>query len=273
MRRRHSRASLAWTALRASGPRSAAPRRSVLVDDRHDEDTASHAVQTALTGHIPFTLLVAAALAYPLSRFLLWLYTRAVLRSMRARTTPRDRGSRSGSVDRRDCCVATRCVATAFCGTCVATRRSRQRVWHRAARGSGSLVSRHGGAAVARRRCLCGGRWRVAAVMTAAFLLSTHMAFVVTRVAMIWWTSLWPAVLATAAIAATTTRVRLALMGGYGLGFLVIAAIVLPRSPDASLWQLALFWALSNGPPTVLLLAFVTRRVRAVGPSSCCSRS
>ena len=38
------------------------------------------------------------------------------------------------------------------------------------------------------------------------------------------------------------------------------------RSPDASLWQLALFWALSNGPPTVLLLAFVTRRVRAVGP-------
>ena len=42
-----------------------------------------------------------------------------------------------------------------------ATRRSRQRVWHRPARGSGGLLSRHGGAAVARRRCLCGGRRRV----------------------------------------------------------------------------------------------------------------
>ncbi len=229
-------------------------------------DTASHAVQTALTGHIPFTLLVAAALAYPLSRFLLWLYTRAVLRSMRARTTPRD--------PVRDRARST--AATVAPPQDASPPPSAGPALQLEEAGSASGIALPA-AAAALYRDMVVRPWRVAAVyavaggafaavMTAAFLLSTHMAFVVTRVAMIWWTSLWPAVLATAAIAATTTRVRLALMGGYGLGFLVIAAIVLPRSPDASLWQLALFWALSNGPPTVLLLAFVTRRVRAVGP-------
>jgi len=40
---------------------------------------------TALTGQLPFVLLMAAGLARPVSFFLLWLYRRAVLRSMRAR--------------------------------------------------------------------------------------------------------------------------------------------------------------------------------------------
>src|SRR5580700_6453204 len=43
-------------------------------------------ITLALTGQLPFIVLVAALLALPLSFFLLWLYRRAVLRSMRSRS-------------------------------------------------------------------------------------------------------------------------------------------------------------------------------------------
>ena len=126
-RRRHSRAPLAWTALRASGPRSAAPRRSVLVDDRHDghcQPRCSDGADRTYSVHparcrgpgVPAVAVPAMA-----------VHARRAALDARAHDAARS-GSRSGSVDRRDCCAATRCVATAFCGTCVATRRSRQRV-------------------------------------------------------------------------------------------------------------------------------------------------
>lgn len=46
-------------------------------------------VTNALTGQLLFTLLVAAALALPVSLGLLKIYRRAVLKSMRTRTNPR----------------------------------------------------------------------------------------------------------------------------------------------------------------------------------------
>ena len=42
-------------------------------------------VTLVLTGQLPFLLLVAAALTWPISVALLWFYTRAVRRSMGAR--------------------------------------------------------------------------------------------------------------------------------------------------------------------------------------------
>ena len=47
---------------------------------------------------------------------------------------------------------------------------------------------------------------------------------------------------------------------------MILAAIVLARSPDSSVGQLAVLWLSTNLPPTILLLVFLIRRVRAVGP-------
>ena len=42
--------------------------------------------------------------------------------------------------------------------------------------------------------------------------------------------------------------------------------MALARNPEMGWYELPLFWLLTNGPPTVLLAAFLTRRIRAVGP-------
>src|ERR1043165_5977872 len=45
---------------------------------------ASDPVTVALTGHVPFDLLLAAAITWPMAMVILRLYTRAVRRSMRS---------------------------------------------------------------------------------------------------------------------------------------------------------------------------------------------
>ena len=54
--------------------------------------------------------------------------------------------------------------------------------------------------------------------------------------------------------------------GAYFLVLMAIGGFAMSRSPDLTWSQVFLSWALYDLPPTVLLLTFLSRRVRAVGP-------
>jgi len=76
----------------------------------------------------------------------------------------------------------------------------------------------------------------------------------------------WPTALAVGLLAATTTRQRLAVGLAYLAMLFAFSGWGLARNPTLSALELAQFWAITNLPATLLLLAFLHRRIRAVGP-------
>jgi hypothetical protein len=208
-------------------------------------------VTSALTGHLPFYLLVAAAVTWPISRALLRLYTRAVRRSMRssigggtsaAAPAPAPPAALSGSATLYDLpesggnAVAEQLVA-----------RLLSRPWQ--------VASVYAVAGIA-----------YALVMASAHLLADGLEFFLFRFLFLFWTSAWPIVLTTGIVAATTRRAKLAVSLGYFVVLVAISAAAMRNSPDASWGQAVLAWAIFNLPPTLLLWTYLSRRIRAVGP-------
>jgi hypothetical protein len=205
-----------------------------------------------LTGLLPFVLLFGAVLAVPTSLVLLKLYRSAVQRGMRSvggasnptRAAVHRVPSSSlqlQSFDQRSSSTASETFSSAY---------------HRAIH----------------------GRWRTAAVYTAAgacyalimtvgWLMATRDPTIVwVKVLLLFWTYLWAAVLAIVLVAAYDRARRLQVFAAYFLVLLVIMAIAIFRNPGMGLGALPLYWLLTNGPPTVLVLAALLRPIRAVGP-------
>ena len=216
----------------------------------------------AVTGMLPLVLITAAAIALPVSLFLLWLYRRSVLRSMRVRTTP------PGAVEPE---------GTASLGApSSATSAARPTVLRIEAVDGASAV-RVGPRAAALLREARRAPWRTAAVyalgglayavvMATAFQLTSDGTIRPVRSALLVWTYAWPVVLVVRLVAGSGRRTRIAAVGVYFavlLGFFALAVVL---SPAVSLGQLLFLWADMNVPPTLLMLAFLNRRVRAVGP-------
>jgi len=106
-----------------------------------------------------------------------------------------------------------------------------------------------------------------AAVMTGAWMVFTREdGFPLTRFFVLLLTYAWPVVIAVCIIAAVSARQRAAVAGVYLGVYAAVAIWSLARNPDLTVGQVALFWLIINGPSTVLLLAFLHRRMRAVGP-------
>lgn len=111
--------------------------------------------------------------------------------------------------------------------------------------------------------------WRAAAIYTVAgacyaFVLAVSILmsgslFSPFRLLVLFWVYAWPVVLTVNLVAATSWRARLASASVY---FLVLAVL----GGFGSWIQVGGLWLLVNLPPTILLLAFLNRRVRAVGP-------
>jgi hypothetical protein len=76
----------------------------------------------------------------------------------------------------------------------------------------------------------------------------------------------WPIVLTLGLAVAASRAERLAIAGAY-LAMLIVAwLLTLVTGSKTGVEVLPTLWLLLNGEPTLLLLAFLTRRVRAVGP-------
>lgn len=195
-----------------------------------------------LTAVVPGTLIGSAALTYPLARVLLWRYRRSVDRSM---------------------CSASASAAEE--GAAIGAAPAAPATMLREVEAAGS----HEG--------LYNTPWRTAAVYAvagAAFsaiftiarqLLIADGAPPLTRMLVVFWTHYWPAVL-TVNLIITSSRRRFFVNASY---FAVLAAIhvfALIRNPQMRWYDLPVLWLVSNAVPTLVLLAYLTRRIRAVGP-------
>lgn len=214
----------------------------------------SQAVLVA-TGALPALILIAVALTLPVCLALLALYRRAVLRSM-ALASPN--AGRTATPRPPEAPPPATPPAAAL------------RVELREASTAGSSPAR----ATMRRSLRAAGLVHLLAglayalVLTAAWMRFAWAdgGFVPTRFLLVFACHAWPAVLAVGLVTAGTTRQRLTLGLAYLLLMLGLAAWALARNPDLSALDLARLWASINLPPTLLLLAFLHRRIRAVGP-------
>ena len=218
----------------------------------------SDPVTVALTGQLPFVILLAAALALPVSRTLLWFYRRSVLKSMRATA---DRFRRDAPVEDRSLPPPAQ------------TRAARVDL---AMLEPGATTAVSAAAAALHTEALR-APWRAAAVyiiaglsyatvMSLAFLLATGSAILPVRFLFLVGTYAWPAVLTVNLVAASSRRATLTTGVLYLAALLGIGLFALARSSTLGIGQLGTLWIITNAPATVLLLAFLNRRVRAVGP-------
>ncbi len=208
---------------------------------------AADPITLALTGALPFVVLAAAALAFPVSILLLKVYRRAVLGGMNesAEAMPKAAAPTASEIAPPDRPLEFRLLGPATALSTVLP---------------GAGASRAAGVYAAAIAVF-------AAVMTAAWLLATRDPEIgPVKVALICWTYFWPAVIAVSLVAATDRRTRLLVALAYFAVYAPIAAVALLRSPELTMIQLAQHWLVTNAPPSVLLYAFLARRIRAVGP-------
>ena len=202
----------------------------------------------ALTGALPFIILLAAATSAPLCALLLWLYRRSVLRGMHQRS---GQGERSAISARAAAALpalnVVRVAATSHSHDNAAWRHARRALWLAAAAYAVAAVV-------------------YAVVMTAAYLMSSGIPFLLSRFAVLGLCFLWPGVLAVMLVAAYARRQRVLLLTAYFAVFTALWLLAPHEAGQGTLVAAAQLWLIFNAAPTTLLLAFLWRRIRAVGP-------
>ena len=216
----------------------------------------SDTLTVALTGQLTFILVLSAFLALIASYLILRLYRRAVIKSMRRRSRsailepkgflppepehkPNDAALTFTFVT-RNAAQANRDAATLY-------RRTNRRQW-----------------VVAFVHIIAGCCF--AAAMTSAFLTAGKMAFLPFRFMFITWANAWPILMAIDLVVGLSRRGKLIGALLYFLVGSVIGAVLLVKNPGLPAGQLLYIWLDSNAIPTLLLLIFLNRRIRAVGP-------
>lgn len=216
----------------------------------------SDTLTVALTGQLSFILVVSSVLALVASYLILRLYRRAVIKSMQRRRRSEileQRGFLPPEAEHKphdaplNLNLVTRNEVQANRDATMLYRSANRRRW---------LI-----AAVHMIAGCC-----FAAAMTAAFLSAGKMAFSPFRFLFITWANAWPVVIAIDLVVGLSRRARLIALPVYFLIGGVVGAIALAKSPALSVGQLLYLWLDFNAPPTVLLLIFLNRRIRALGP-------
>jgi hypothetical protein len=216
-----------------------------------------HPLTVALTGQLSIVLTVAAVLALAASLLLLWRYRRAVIKSMRRRSRseiamptgylPPEEPHKPPETAAVFTFVDTEALDRTALKRTVLYRQIRRRPWIAA-----TIYAVAG--------------LGFAATMTGAFLLSSKMPFLPLRFLYFTWANAWPAVLTTNLVATVTGRARTVVLAAYLLAGVALGILLLRRSPDLTVLQLAYLWFDANLIPSLLLLFFLHRRIRAVGP-------
>lgn len=213
-------------------------------------------VLIALTGQLANVLERAVPLAFVVSLLLLWIYLRAVKRSMRHRA-----------------CADTLEPPSAIAETTPASTAPAlplQIVTAGETEGRGPTAPKIESHTLA-------GPWRTAAVYTVAglayavtlttlYLGAGGLDFLPLRFLFFALTYAWPVVLTVGLVAAISWRGWLAATGVYFLLLAAVTGVAIARS-DTFTWDQAIQgWRLINVPGTVLVLAFLVRPIRAVAP-------
>lgn len=209
--------------------------------------------ETALTGMLPFVFIVGAIMAYPLSIVLLKRYKAAVLRTMAASggaaprvaggPEARTRARRAGRLE----------IVMIDASSAATTSESGEAMYSQMARRPWATV-----------RAYAAGGLAYAVVLGAAQLIADGSFSLLRLIAMTYIYS-WPIVIAINLIVPSTRRVKIRTFGAYFLGLLVLSIAAVSVSTNLSIFGLFVAWALFSLPSTILVLAFLHQRVRAVG--------
>jgi len=207
---------------------------------------------TALTGMLPFIVMVSAVLTAAVAVLLLWFYRRAVVHSMSisAGSVPAVSGVRDSAVQSRTSklTITTLNAADSMTGAGIATYQATTASLRRL----GTIYTIAGLA--------------YAFVISLPWMLTAAGGFPLTRLVWLMVCYAWPAII-TLLLVVTTTRRQDYIVAGVYFGLVVaVSSIVLVRNPDAATVDLVYLWLFANGAGTVLLAAFLARRIRAVGP-------
>ncbi len=207
----------------------------------------------ALTGLLPFVVLVASLLALPVCFVLLRLYRNSVNKEMAA-TSGGEAATLQASAPTRT--PSARLDIQFISDANDSQTQINEPSYQRAMRGPWRASAIY---------AIAGLTYSL--VMTIGWLLATRdEAIAWIKLAILSWTYLWPAILTVSLIAAYDKARRLQLFGTYFAVFAVLAMIAIARNPEMGIGSLPLYWVIMNGPPTVLLLTFLLRPISAVGP-------
>ena len=216
----------------------------------------SDPLTVALTGQLSFILIVSAVLALAASYLLLRLYRRAVIKSMRRRSRSEilePKGYLPPEAEHKpndaplNFSIVTRDRARA--------NRDAAKLYHSANRRQWLIAFVH----IIAGCCF-------AAAMTAAFLTAGKMSFSPFRFAFLTWVNAWPVLMAIDLAVGLSRRGKTIGALVYFLIGGVIGTIVLAKNPGMPIGQLLYLWLEFNAAPTILLLVFLNRRIRALGP-------
>jgi len=214
-------------------------------------------ITTALTGTLSFVILLAAFLTWPIAIGLLRLYTRAVRRSMRSSAGHATPAISDPVVEKPAAAAPTDPASRAALYDLPATSSSPPT-------GTlfGHLIARPRRAAMA----YAVGGVAYALIMASAQLLANGIEFLPVRFSYLFWIAVWPVVLTTGIIVAATRLQKLLLATAYFIVLFAIGALGMSFGSDLTWGQVLLPWLISDLPPTLLMVTYLSRRVRAVGP-------
>jgi hypothetical protein len=211
-----------------------------------------------LPGQLDFILFLATALTLPISMGILKLYHRAVLRLMKARASLGSTESMPPEfpTPSHKPMQPTLDFTILDHTTGITTELATESLYLKLVRAPWRA------AAIYMVAGLC-----YAFVMASATLAAFHLTgFLPFRLITLLWGYAWPVVLTVNIMAAVTWRIRLVISFAYFIIFVILGAIVAIRSPAFNIGQLLLLWLITNLIPTVLMFAFLNRKVRTVGP-------
>jgi len=198
-----------------------------------------------------FILLVATAFAWPISIGLILFYRHSVLKSMRRGTNPPNAATATPAPK-----VSLPVPELQFIDCRKLDRAPDQTVFNKLVRTPWRVAAVY---------VLAGGAF--ALIMVAAVLLSMgEKEFLLGRFVSLFWIFAWPAVLTINIVAAANFRTKLAVVLLY---FFILAGIAIAMnllSKEANWSSHATLWFLYDVPTSLILLAFLNRRIRAVGP-------
>jgi hypothetical protein len=209
-------------------------------------------LQRLLVGGLFFAILVSALLTAPLSLFLLWLYRRAVLRGMNvvvgarsAAQPPDPKAAPALPLQITDMTLTSRPAAAVGADLLdrEVTRSLRRLMLAYTAAGLG-----------------------FAAVFAAASSIQAGGGFYPIRFLVLMVNYSWPIVFALSLLAALGWRDRLEMAALYLILATLLGVIGYLGSVDQDPWSLVVLWLIGSGPTTLLLIASLARRIRAVGP-------
>src|SRR5262249_32577910 len=172
-------------------------------------------MKLALTGQLPFILLVATILALPISFGLLRLYRRAVGRSMRST------GESSGDQMVKPDSAPEHATSP------------------RSPAGAVEALLHHGPWRPAIVYAIASGAHAV--VMVTGVLLATRLEFFPMRVLLLLVSYAWPIVLTINLVAGTVPRTRALVIGSYFAVMVLLTAVAVIRSPQLTVHQAVVF--------------------------------